>query len=276
MYIELGEGLKIKYYEHGKGNKRHVLFIHGLGASSLIWRDIPQALSEQFHTISVDLIGFGKSDKPPELEYTIRYFSQFIKSFLRQIEINDNEKIMIVGHSLGGYIAAEYAIENKDQIDKLVLIDSSGMLNQPTPLLEQYLSAALETDPILRYKKVTRVLEDLLADRSRLTPIFVDIFISIIGEPGAKHAFESAFRNSTSTPIDPKRLKQIENIPCLIIWGHNDYLIPSSHAAQFKDVLKNAKVILVNDAGHSPFAEKTAIIYEKIKTFLMEEHYDEK
>ena len=177
MYVELGEGLKIKYYEHGKGNKRHILFIHGLGASSLIWRDIPQALSEQFHTIAVDLIGFGKSDKPPELEYTIRYFSQFIKSFLRQIEINDNEKIIIVGHSLGGYIAAEYAIENKDQIDKLVLIDSSGMLNQPTPLLEQYLSAALENDPILRYKKITRVLEDLLAERSRLIPIFVDIFI---------------------------------------------------------------------------------------------------
>jgi pimeloyl-ACP methyl ester carboxylesterase len=270
MYVELGEGLKIKYYEHGKGNKRHVLFIHGLGASSLVWRDIPLALSEQFHTISVDLIGFGKSDKPTELEYTIRYFSQFIKSFLRQIEIKDNEKIMIVGHSLGGYIAVEYAIENNDQIGKLVLIDSSGMLNQPTLLLEQYRSAALETDPILRYKKVTRVFEDLLAERSRLIPVYVDIFISTIGEQGAKHAFESAFKNSTSTQIDLKRLKQIENIPCLIIWGHNDYLIPSDHAAQFKDILKNSKVIIVNDAGHSPFAEKTAIVYEKLKTFLME------
>jgi len=71
-------------------------------------------------------------------------------------------------------------------------------------------------------------------------------------------------------PIDFKRLKQIENIPCLIIWGNNDYLIPSSHAAQFKDILKNSKVFLVNDAGHSPFAEKTAIVYEKIKTFLIE------
>ena len=144
------------------------------------------------------------------------------------------------------------------------------MLNQPTSLLEQYLSAALENDPILRYKKITRVLEDLLAERSRLIPIFVDIFISTIGEPGAKHAFESAFINSTSTSIDFKRLKQIENIPCLIIWGHNDRLIPSSHAAQFKDILKNAEVILVNDAGHSPFAEKTAIVYEKIKAFLIE------
>ena len=269
MFTELGEGLKIKYYEHGIGNNKHVLFIHGLGSSSLIWRDIPQALSEKFHTISVDLIGFGKSDKPPELEYTIRYFSQFIKSFLRQIEINDKDRITIVGHSLGGYIAIDYAIENRDQIDKLILIDSSGMLSQPTPLLENYLSAALETDSILRYKKVTRVFEDLLAERTRLLPLFVDIFISTIGEIGAKHAFYSAFKNSTTTTIDLKRLKQIEDVPCLIIWGQNDNLIPIDHLKKFKDILKDAEVLTIQDAGHSPFVEKTAIVYEKLRTFLM-------
>lgn len=272
MYTELGEGLKIKYDEYGKGNIKHVLFIHGLGSSSLVWRDIPQALSEQFHAISVDLIGFGRSDKPPELDYTIRYFSQFIKSFLRQIGINDEDRITIVGHSLGGYIAVDYTIENKEQIDKIVLIDSSGMLNQPTPLLEQYLSATLETDNIIRYKKVKRVFEDLLAERSRLLPIVVDMFISTIGEPGAKHAFQSAFKNSTTTTIDLKRLKQIEDIPCLIIWGQNDYLIPPDHSLKFKDILKDAKIVMVNDAGHSPFLEKTAIVYEKLRAFLIEQN----
>src|SRR5918995_6078177 len=107
------------YYEYGKEKNRHILFIHGLGSSSIVWRDIPQALSEQFHTICVDLIGFGGSDKPL-LNYTISYFSQFVKSFLSRIGINDSDKVTIIGHSLGGYIAAEYAIENKEQIEKLV------------------------------------------------------------------------------------------------------------------------------------------------------------
>ncbi len=85
--------------------------------------DIPQALSEHFHTISVDLIGFGGSDKP-KLDYTISYFSQFIKNFLIQIGIKDQkDKIIIIGHSLGGYISIEYAIQNIEQIEKLVLID---------------------------------------------------------------------------------------------------------------------------------------------------------
>ncbi len=88
MYVELGDGLKIKYDEYNKHNKRHVLFIHGLGSSSIAWRDIPLALSQHFHTISVDLIGFGKSDKT-EVDYTIAYFSQFIKNSVRQIGISD-------------------------------------------------------------------------------------------------------------------------------------------------------------------------------------------
>ena len=271
MHTELGEGLKIRYDEYGnKDNNKHILFIHGLGSSSIVWRDIPEALYEHFHTIAVDLIGFGKSDKP-ELDYTIRYFSQFIKSFLEKIEIKDQGKITIIGHSLGGYIAAEYAIENRTKVEKLVLIDSSDMLKQPTPLLEQYLCAVLETDTILRYKKVTRIFEDLLAERSRLLPVIPDIFIGTIGEPGAKHAFQSAYKNSTKS-IDLERLKQIEDIPCLIIWGENDNLIPSTHSVKFKETLKDAKILMVHNAGHSPFVEKTSIVYEKLKTFLTEKN----
>ena len=83
MYTEV-DGFKIRYDEYGKHKHKHILFIHGLGSSSIVWRDIPEALSEHFHTISVDLIGFGGSDKP-KLDYTINYFSQFVKNFLRQI-----------------------------------------------------------------------------------------------------------------------------------------------------------------------------------------------
>jgi pimeloyl-ACP methyl ester carboxylesterase len=94
--------------------KKHVLFIHGLGSSSIAWRDIPQALSEHFHTITVDLIGFGGSVKPDTADYTIKGFSRFIVDFLRErIGIKENEKISIVCHSLGGYIAAEVSIEKK-------------------------------------------------------------------------------------------------------------------------------------------------------------------
>jgi pimeloyl-ACP methyl ester carboxylesterase len=268
MYVEI-DGNRIRYDEYGKDKSIHILFIHGLGSSSIVWRDIPEALSEHFHTIAIDLIGFGGSDKP-DVNYTINYFTQFIKNFLRQIGIKSQEKISIVGHSLGGYITAEYAIENKEQIEKIVLIDSSGMLYGPTTLLEQYLDAAMENDTNLRYKKINRVYEDLLADRSRLLQSVPDTFIGFIGRNGAKHAFESAFHNSTKIHIETEKLKQIQNIPCLIIWGEKDILIPSNHINKFKKVLKDSKSIIISDAGHSPFVEKPATVYEKIRTFFID------
>ena len=101
------------------------------------WRDIPDALSEQFHTISVDLIGFGGSEKPTTADYSIKGFSRFIFDFLQAIDLKD-QKICIVGHSLGGYIALQFATENKDLEEKLVLVDPSGKLDMPTPLLSAY------------------------------------------------------------------------------------------------------------------------------------------
>jgi pimeloyl-ACP methyl ester carboxylesterase len=74
----------IHFREYGDAKNKHVLFIHGLGASSLAWRDIPDALSKYFHTITVDLIGFGLSNKPETADYTIKGFRKFIVDFLRE------------------------------------------------------------------------------------------------------------------------------------------------------------------------------------------------
>src|SRR5919109_895086 len=106
--------LKIRYLEsdnYSAANQQHVLFIHGLGSSADRWLDIPDALSLYFHTIAIDLPGFGGSDKPSDMDYTIDAFSDIIRQFMDKIRItkedrSDNKasKVTLVGHSLGGYI----------------------------------------------------------------------------------------------------------------------------------------------------------------------------
>jgi pimeloyl-ACP methyl ester carboxylesterase len=265
--------MPIKYTEYGKNtNNKHVLFVHGLGASSLAWRDIPAALSNYFHTINVDLIGFGESDKPMEGgDYTIKGFSKFIANFLKEeIKIGENEKISIVGHSLGGYIAAQFAIENRKRIEKLVLIDSSGLLEKPTPLLEQYLDAAMEMKPVLRYKKLKRVLGAIYADPSFMPPVVVDKFVETIIKEGARDAFERAYENSTRTRIELEGFQQIQDVPCLLIWGEKDNLIPIEYCDKFKQNLSKSETqnVIIKDTGHAPFVERTALVYEKLRTFL--------
>jgi len=269
LYIKV-EGINVKYDEFGKDNEKIVVFLHGLGSSYIVWRDIPEALSKYFHTIALDLVGFGGTDKPHE-NYTISYFCQFLDKFLNKIGIDNLKKINVIAHSLGGYIALEYAIINKTRIKKLILFNSSGLLGKPTPLLNDYLDAALTNDPVLRYNKLKNVFENLLADRIRLLPIIVDMFISTINMPGAKHAFESAFENSTSTTLDLNLIKKIKEIPCLIIWGEKDKLIPVTFAEKFKRVLDNARILIIRDAGHSPFIEKPAITYQLLVDFLVTE-----
>lgn len=262
------DGHKIRYLESERvvlPSDKHMLFIHGLGSSADRWMDIPDALSRYFHTIAVDLIGFGGSDKPITINYTVKKLQEFIVDFIAHIGIDDG-KTSLIGHSLGGYIAAEVAIENskKGLIEKLVLVDSSGMLEKPTPLLQQYLDAAINTS----YDKVKSVFEQLVAQRWRIIPILIDYFIMRINLPGARYAFGSAYHNSTTTQIGLERLKLIEAMPVLIIWGKNDNLIPVEHLKLFKKVLEDAHLEIIEDAGHAPFSEKPAIVSEILHAFL--------
>jgi pimeloyl-ACP methyl ester carboxylesterase len=274
MSLPTVRGVGTFYKEYGNHKNKHVLFIHGLGSSSLAWRDIPEALSEFFHTITIDLVGFGVSEKPEAADYTIKGFSKFIVDFLKErigIDKKEHKMISLVGHSLGGYIASQVAIENKEMIEKLVLIDSSGLLVGPTPLLKAYRNAATDVNPVTRYEKVKRVLEDLYAGPSRLLPVAVDLFGYTIEKPGAKHAFEAAFDNSTTTQIEKEGFKQLDGIPCLIIWGEKDNLIPIEYYYRFRQKLPKANCETIADAGHAPFVEKTALVYEKLRTFLMQD-----
>jgi pimeloyl-ACP methyl ester carboxylesterase len=268
---------QIRYLKSEKrynSKKKNVLFIHGLGSSSDRWWDIPDALSRYFHTVvAVDLIGFGGSDKPVTVDYTIGYFSKFIRDFIdcKQIWTNDDDlsdddscKTIIVGHSLGGYIAAKVAIEDQDLVEKLVLIDSSGMLKQPTPLLEQYLNAALNPS----FENVKNVFEQMLGNPVLLHPLLVDAFIKRINLPGAKYAFNSAFENSTKKYIELSELQRIENIPALIICGAADKLIPVEHSKRYNEVLKHSQLQIVENTGHAPFSEKPTVVFDMMRIFL--------
>lgn len=265
------KGIRTFYYEYGNAKGEDVLFIHGLGSSSITWRDIPDALSRHFHTIAVDLVGFGLSEKPKESDYyTIEGFSKFIIDFLETIGSTKEEasKISLIGHSLGGYIAAQVATQLKEKIKRLVLVDSSGLLESPTPLLNDYYAAAMEVNPITRYEKIKRVLEDMYASPSRLLPIAVDLFNYIIEKQGARYAFELTFKNSTTTQIKLEGFREIQDVQCLVLWGEKDNLIPIRYYDMFRQKLPKANCEVIPDAGHAPFIEKTALFYEKLSAFL--------
>lgn len=263
--------------ENGKGAntiQHHVLFIHGLGSSADRWLDIPDALSMVgLHTIAMDLPGFGLSDKPGDMDYTIGEFVRLVADFIPQVGMakekeSSANKTTVVGHSLGGYIAAQLAVDHPELVDGLVLINTSGMLEGPTPLLQHYHDAAMSPTR----ESVRAIFQQLVADPIRVADALVDGFIYRTTQPGAKHAFKSAFDNSVYNQIGAGRLKQIDGrkIPTLIIWGRHDNLIPLVYSKIFQEAIEGSRIEIVEDAGHAPFAEKPAIVYQLLHKFLLQ------
>jgi 2-hydroxy-6-oxonona-2,4-dienedioate hydrolase len=188
-----------------------------------------------------------------------------VADFMVKLRV-EGDTTSIVGHSLGGYIAALLAVGHRNLVDKMVLIDTSGMLNGPTTLLQQYLDAAMNPSK----DSVRAVLEQLVADPIRIPEALVDGFMYSISQPGAKHAFKSAFDNSVYTQLGVGRLKQISaaKIPTLIMWGRQDRLIPLRYFRTFQAAIKGSDAAIVEDAGHAPFAEKPAVVCELLHKFL--------
>jgi len=269
--------MKIRYLvsdNDNVGKQQRILFIHGLGSSADRWLDIPDALSIYFRTIAIDLPGFGGSDKPSNMEYTIEAFSNIVTEFMNNIRIteedrgNNNVKTTLVGHSLGGYIASKIAAsaDNRNFLDKLVLVDSSGNLQKPTPLLNQYLDAAMNPTK----EKVRKVFEQMVANPLLISDVLVQGFIDRINSPNSKYAFESSLRNSANTQIGIGNLNKIgeKGIPTLIIWGMYDKVIPTQHAQIFRQSIKDSSITIIPRTGHAPFTEKPALVCEHLHRFL--------
>ena len=257
-------GIQTRFLEAGKNRPESIVFLHGLGSSADRWLDIPLALSLYYHVVAVDLPGFGMAEKPDKgFGYSIGEYANFVVQMIRDLGMGDR-KTHLVGHSLGGYIAAEVAIEHRSLVNKLILIDTSGMLNGPTELLQKYLSAAM--DPTR--ESVRSIFEKLVALPSRIPDILVDGFIYRMKLPGAKNAFRLAYENSVNTQIGNGRLQKISGIQALIIWGKEDKLIPLDYHSIFHSAIDNSIVELIDDAGYAPFAEKPALTHELMRRFL--------
>ncbi len=270
-------GIRIRYLESDNVEEEHLLlFIHGLGSSAERWLDIPDALSLYFHTLALDLPGFGGSDKPSNIEYTIEAFSDIVGQFIHNVAIREQDrdnyklkKVTLIGHSLGGYVALKIAAADQSNLlDKLILIDSSGNLERPTPLLDQYLDAAMNPSK----EKVRNVFEQMVANPLLINDALVHGFIERIKNPTSRYAFESALRHSANTQIGTENLNKIgqKGIQTLILWGIYDKVIPASHSEIFKNAIKDSTVILIPRAGHAPFTEKPALVCEYMHRFLVD------
>ena len=118
-------GIKINYYEAGQGPP--ILLLHGFGACAYTWRYLIPPLAAEHRVFTLDLKGFGLSDKPADGHYAVADQAEMVADFIRQQDLHD---LVIMGHSMGGAVTLMTYLKLREtdpgRIKKLVLIDSAG------------------------------------------------------------------------------------------------------------------------------------------------------
>lgn len=244
------------------GNGKPVIFLHGAGAGSVTWYPSINTISKNFQVIAPDIVGYGESDKP-DAPYDRPYFSKWLKGFLAELKIS---KAHIVGLSQGGAIALQFAIENAEMVDKLVLVDSAGLGAKVSfwPLIGTIWMNSFPSSMANRFNSRYILHKPINRD-----PNHSSYSIGVLKYKGGKNAFKQG-RGTAVSKISEELLKQIEN-ETLIIWGKDDKLFPVEYGEAAAKIIPNAKLHLIQDAGHLPLMDQPEIFNKVLDDFLKSE-----
>jgi 2-hydroxy-6-oxonona-2,4-dienedioate hydrolase len=253
-------GAKIHYIEAGDAKNSTVILLHGLGANTDSWQFNVAALAAKYHVVALDQIGFGASDKPL-LKYRVGTYTDFLDKFLSELKI---EKASLVGNSLGGWIAADFALKYPAKVEKLVLVDAAGFT--PAKGLNDNLVYTLNfstRDEVKTLLKLVFYNQALFGNS-----IFIDESLKMRVAAGDGYTINSLIDSiKRGEDFLDGRVNAVKQ-PTLIIWGKQDGLLPLADGERFKREIANSQLIVFDKCGHVPQVEKALDFNSAVLKFL--------
>jgi pimeloyl-ACP methyl ester carboxylesterase len=261
---------EVNYVEVGEG--KPLILVHGLGGCWQSWLENIPHLAHSHRVIALDLPGFGDSPLPG-WEVTIEAYGRLLSLLFEQL---DTGPVTLVGNSMGGFVSAEEAVSNPAAVTRLALVSAAGvsharayrrpaetagrMARAAAPLALRYREHSLRR-PKLRH----RIFSNLFYRPNELRPELIwEITHPGINSPGLVAAIRAL---SGYDIID--RLEGVE-IPTLIVWGQNDYVVPPDDAFEYKRLIPHAELVIFERCGHLPMAERPVRFNRLLDHFLAE------
>jgi pimeloyl-ACP methyl ester carboxylesterase len=252
----------MRYWKSEPAHKVPIVFVHGYGAVIEHWRRIMRPVAREHTLTALDLYGFGYSAYPratPSKELWAEQVAELITTVLQQPAI-------VVGHSMGGMVAAQTACEYPELVRGLVLVNSTGLPdnrdNTMSPM--DLLFFAMVRMPVLgellagAYGTPWGARQGLMQAYYRkecVTEELVEAFSGPLRRPGAGNYYLSVSRALDKVFLDiaPGQLA----MPKLLIWGTEDDSMPATQATRFKrELLPDAEIAFLSESGHCPFDEQ--------------------
>jgi pimeloyl-ACP methyl ester carboxylesterase len=270
-YVDL-HGDRIAYRDSGHGPA--LLLIHGMAGSSATWRAIIPQLSKKYRVIAPDLLGHGMSAKPRG-DYSLGAFAVFLRDLLDELGLH---RATVIGQSLGGGIAMQFAYQHRDYCERLALIGSGGLGPDLSPMLRILSAPGAEfVLPIVAPQPVLNLgnkLGSWLTSAGIQSPRAGQMWqaYSSLSDSEARQAFLRTLRSVVDYRGQAvsalNKLHLTAGLPIVLIWGDRDRIIPVSHAYAAHDVLTGSRLEVLEGVGHFPHVEAPMAVADILENFI--------
>jgi pimeloyl-ACP methyl ester carboxylesterase len=248
--VHLDPDLPITLLEAGRG--RPALVLHGGGGPATV-AGIAAHLADTFHVFTRTHPGWDGSERPERL----RTVADLAGAYLDLLGAEDLRDVLVVGSSMGGWLAAEMALGDEDhRITRLVLVDAVGVHVEGEPIRDFF---ALDARGVAEYS-----FHD--ADRFYVDPATVPAEQAAIRQANMA-TMRILAGDSMHDPGLLGRLGRID-VPTLVIWGDSDRIVTPGYGRAMADAFANARFAVITDAGHLPHLEQPAATFEVLDAFL--------
>jgi pimeloyl-ACP methyl ester carboxylesterase len=262
--LQMGETY-LSFREYGSRSNETLVCIHGIPTWGYIFHDLAETLSENYHVLVPDLLGYGFSDKRDNFDRAIDKQAANLIQWMNELDI---EKTTLIGHDIGGGVAQRMVTTYPDRVNKLCLMNSISYDSWPIELMIQMGHPSMKK---LSPKIATTFLKQALKQGFYKNPS-KDVLKSMIHPWTSKEGFISLIRNAASlntnhTTEITHRLPQIK-VPTLIIWGKEDKFQSVSYARRLNGDIQNSKLTEVKNAKHWVMLDRPDIVHQELMNFL--------
>ncbi|MBV8645692.1 MAG: alpha/beta fold hydrolase, partial [Candidatus Eremiobacteraeota bacterium] len=268
----VAHGARLAVFEAGSAEPGApcVLLLHGLGHwSDAAWGAVVPLLDPSARYVALDLPGFGASEKP-RAAYDLNYFRDVLDDTIAQLV---PERFALIGHSLGGFLAADYAGREPGRVERLALIAPAGFGRAPRHLVYALAGGFARwafTRPPSR-RLVQRALLRSVADPASLDDAIVERAHALAQERPVREAFASIYAGALRVFANAGALQAgfaRYHHAVLCIWGERDRYLSVRGTREVARVYPNARTLVLPETGHLPMIERPAETGEALKTFL--------
>jgi pimeloyl-ACP methyl ester carboxylesterase len=269
QFITLPSGATVHYRDQGQRNGPALVLLHGSNASLHTWEPWVAQIGDQFRMVSIDLPGHGLTGPAPGDDYSQEAMTQFVNEFTTVMNI---ERFALAGNSMGGGIAARFAIRHPERLTALILVDAAGMptRTQRDPGLGFIIARTPVIQNIMLYVSPRGLFEDglkkAIVNDAIVTPEMVDRYWILNRKTGNRAASLKRFQ----TPFDDFIQQNVTRIstPTLIIWGESDTLTPLDIGQAYNAAIRGSKLVVFRNTGHVPMEEVPAQSARVVREFL--------